>query len=132
MSDAVEVLKASATYSIDRHFGVRVKCFFSIAMEDSLQTSRICKSEDPKPSSSNTISTSCLGEGFPYCDTHVGVDEGAQTTANDSGSMHWKPECVCKSTEDMKPTRERLADINVHQQDTHKTVSDVYESEGQI
>ena len=35
-----------------------------------------------------------------YC----GVEVGAQTTANDSGSMRWKPECVWRSTEDMKPT----------------------------
>lgn len=31
-----------------------------------------------------------------------GVDLGAHTTANDSGSIRWKPECVWRSTEDMK------------------------------
>lgn len=34
---------------------------------------------------------------------YLGWCLGAQTTAKDSGSMHWKPEWVCKSTEDMKP-----------------------------
>jgi len=33
---------------------------------------------------------------------HFGVDVGAQTTANDSGSILWKPEWVWRSTEDMK------------------------------
>ena len=33
----------------------------------------------------------------------MGVEFGAHTTAKDSGSICWKPECVCKSTEDMKP-----------------------------
>jgi len=32
----------------------------------------------------------------------LGVDFGAQTTAKDSLNIRWKPECVCKSTEDMK------------------------------
>lgn len=35
--------------------------------------------------------------------TYEGVEFGAQTTANDSGSIRWKPEWVCRSTEDMKP-----------------------------
>jgi hypothetical protein len=34
--------------------------------------------------------------------THFGVDVGAQTTANDSGNILWKPECVWRSTEDIK------------------------------
>lgn len=33
---------------------------------------------------------------------YFGFDFGAQTTANDSGSMRWNPECVCRSTDDMK------------------------------
>jgi len=33
---------------------------------------------------------------------HFGVDVGAQTTANDSGNILWKPEWVWRSTEDMK------------------------------
>ena len=34
--------------------------------------------------------------------THVGLYLGAHTMAKDSGSMHWKAECVCRSTDDMK------------------------------
>lgn len=34
---------------------------------------------------------------------YFGVNLGAQTTANDSGSIRWNPECVCRSTEDIKP-----------------------------
>ena len=41
--------------------------------------------------------------------THCGVEEGAQTTAKDSGNMRWKPECVCRSTDDMKPGGPRSA-----------------------
>lgn len=43
--------------------------------------------------------------------TNFGVDLGAQTTAKDSGNMRWKAECVCKSTEDMKPLH-ALAGVN--------------------
>ena len=37
-----------------------------------------------------------------------GVDFGAHTTTNDSGNMRWNPECVCRSTENMKPEREMI------------------------
>lgn len=33
---------------------------------------------------------------------YFGVDVGAQTTANDSGNILWKPEWVWRSTEDIK------------------------------
>jgi hypothetical protein len=36
-------------------------------------------------------------------DTDLGVELGAQTTANDSGSMRWNPEWVWRSTDDIKP-----------------------------
>lgn len=40
-------------------------------------------------------------------ETDLGVELGAQTTANDSGSIRWNPEWVWRSTDDIKPMRER-------------------------
>ena len=81
---------------------MRVERLFRIAFEDSLEARRVRESEDAK-----TVRKCCeLCEYVSSTRTYFGVDFGAQTTANDSGSMRWKPECVCKSTDDIKPINE--------------------------
>ena len=39
----------------------------------------------------------------------LGVYDGAHTTAKDSGSICCRPECVCKSTDDIKPDQISLS-----------------------
>lgn len=46
---------------------------------------------------------------------YLGVDLGAQTMAKDSGSIRWNPECVCRSTEDMKPMSYPFIQMLVYQ-----------------
>lgn len=41
--------------------------------------------------------------------TYLGFCRGAQTTAKLSGSIHWNPECVWRSTEDIKPWDENVS-----------------------
>lgn len=61
--------------------------------------------------------------------SYFGVDFGAQTTAKDSGSIRWKPEWVCKSTEDMKPVRSGEPSRNIiHHGSTYKIEMDAYGS----
>lgn len=78
---------------------MRMESLLSSTRQYFRQTRRVRQSEDAKAGRSYVRYNLVLNTWGTY----FGVDEGAQTTANDSGSMRWKPECVCKSTEDIKP-----------------------------
>ena len=56
---------------------------FCIAIQDDVQPRWICESEDPKAIEANRSEEPMQDEGRAY----FGVELGAQTTANDSGSI---------------------------------------------
>ena len=79
-----------------------------LAIENGLEAWWICKAEyaaaEQCGEGEKGTSVTKDGNTRQRVDTHFGTCLGAQTIAKNSGSMLWKPACVCKSSEDMKPT----------------------------
>jgi len=78
---------------------VRVERLLLSAIQNRLQTRRIGQPEYTEAAQERRGSEDREPGNWT---AHFGVDVGAQTTANDSGSILWKPEWVWRSTEDIK------------------------------
>jgi hypothetical protein len=78
-----------------------MECLFRVTVQYHLQTHRIGEAEDTE----SIRESHCTSAVVNLHMTYVGLELGAHTTAKDSGSILWKPEWVCRSTEDMKPKR---------------------------
>lgn len=72
----------------------------NVAIQDRFQPGRVSEAEYSKTVMILMNSDKQDDERFTY----LGLDFGAHTTAKDSGSIRWNPECVWRSTEDMKPS----------------------------
>jgi len=77
------------THCIYRHIWMRVKCLFRCTLQNGLEAWRVSQTEDSK-------AVNCVSSRAAYVmsQMYLGVDFGAQTTANDSGNILWNPECV--------------------------------------
>ena len=69
-----------------------MKSFLLSAIQNGLQTRWIGQPEYAKAVRRRNVSENRKNRVVPA--TYFGVDVGAQTTANDSGSILWKPEWV--------------------------------------
>ena len=63
-----------------------VESLLGLTFQDNLQARRVCKAENTKASSKLALYTQSHGTL-----SYLGLYLGAQTMANDSGSILWKP-----------------------------------------